>query len=91
VELLGVKHAAMVATSEKWKRVGHVLEGQFRILPANAAHAKNASGRKTDLNGAMWLADLLAPGLSCASFVPPAAVQDPMKHVLLAPARALSR
>ena len=33
-------------------------------------------GRKTDVNDAMWLADLLAHGLIRASFVPPTAVQE---------------
>jgi len=36
----------------------------------------NVPGRKTDVNDAMWLADLLAHGLIRASFVPPAAVQE---------------
>ncbi len=43
---------------------------------ANAAHVKNVPGRKTDVNDAMWLADLLAHGLIRASFVPPVAVQE---------------
>jgi transposase len=37
---------------------------------ANAAHIKNVSGRKTDINDAMWIADLLACGLIRPSFVP---------------------
>jgi transposase len=37
---------------------------------------KNVPGRKTDVNDAMWLADLLAHGLIRASFVPPVAVQE---------------
>jgi transposase len=43
---------------------------------ANAAHVKNVPGRKTDVNDAMWLADLLAHGLIRASFVPPVGVQE---------------
>lgn len=54
----------------------HVLEGHFGLVLANAAHVKNVPGRKTDVNDAMWPADLLAHGLIRASFVPPAAVQD---------------
>jgi hypothetical protein len=38
-------------------------------------YVKNVPGRKTDVNDAMWLADLLAQGLIRASFVPPMAVQ----------------
>src|ERR1700748_3301328 len=37
---------------------------------ANAAHVKNVPGRKTDVNDAQWLADLMAHGLIRASFVP---------------------
>ena len=59
-----------------WKPVWHVLEGHFELVLANAAHVKNVPGRKTDVNDAMWLADLLAHGLIRASFVPPAAVQE---------------
>ena len=46
------------------------------MILANAAHVKNVPGRKTDVNDAMWLADLLAHGLIRASFVPPVAVQE---------------
>ena len=43
---------------------------------ANASHVKNVPGRKTDVNDATWLADLLAHGLIRASFVPPVVVQE---------------
>jgi transposase len=43
---------------------------------ANAQHIKNVPGRKTDVNDAMWIADLLAHGLIRASFVPPAPIQE---------------
>jgi transposase len=39
-------------------------------------HIKNVPGRKTDVNDATWIADLLAHGLIRGSFVPPAPVQD---------------
>jgi len=67
---------AMEATGVYWKPVWHVLEARFELVLANAAHVKNVPGRKTDVNDAMWLADLLAHGLIRASFVPPAAVQQ---------------
>jgi transposase len=66
----------MEATGVYWKPVWHVLEGHFELILANAAHVKNVPGRKTDVNDAMWLADLLAHGLIRASFVPPVAVQE---------------
>lgn len=71
-----VEHVAMEATGVYWKPVWHVLEGHFELILANAAHVKNVPGRKTDVNDAMWLADLLAHGLIRASFVPPVAVQN---------------
>jgi len=76
LESLGIKHVAMEATGVYWKPVWHVLEGHFELVLANAAHVKNVPGRKTDVNDAMWLADLLAHGLIRASFVPPVAVQE---------------
>jgi len=76
LESFGARHVAMEATGVYWKPVWHVLEGHFELVLANAAHVKNVPGRKTDVNDAMWLADLLAHGLIRASFVPPAAVQE---------------
>jgi transposase len=69
-------HVAMEATGVYWKPVWHVLEGSFELLLANAAHIKNVPGRKTDVNDAMWIADLLAHGLIRASFVPETPIQD---------------
>jgi transposase len=64
-------HVAMEATGVYWKPVWKILsEGDFELIVANAAHIKNVPGRKTDLNDAMWIADLLACGLIKASFVP---------------------
>jgi transposase len=71
-----VEHVAMEATGVYWKPVWHILEGHFELTLANAAHVKNVPGRKTDVNDATWLADLLAHGLIRASFVPPVAVQE---------------
>lgn len=76
LDSMGVEHVAMEATGVYWKPVWHVLEGHFELVLANAAHVKNVPGRKTDVNDAMWLADLLAHGLIRASFVPPTAVQE---------------
>lgn len=71
-----VSVVGMEATGVYWKPVWHVLEGHFDLVLANAAHVKNVPGRKTDINDAMWLADLLAHGLIRSSFVPPSAVQE---------------
>src|SRR3954463_4253524 len=47
----------------------------FTLVLANAHHVKAVPGRKTDVNDATWLADLIAHGLIRPSFVPPMAVQ----------------
>jgi Transposase len=67
---LGVKHVAMEATGIYWKPIWHILEGRFELVLANAAHIRNVPGRKSDVNDAMWISDLLAHGLIRASFVP---------------------
>jgi transposase len=73
----GCTHVAMEATGVYWKPVWHILsDGGFALVLANAAHIKNVPGRKTDVNDATWIADLLAHGLIRASFVPPRQVQE---------------
>jgi transposase len=73
----GCTHLAMEATGVYWKPVWHVLsDGDFTLLLANAAHVKNVPGRKTDVNDATWLADLLAHGLIRGSFVPDEQTQE---------------
>jgi transposase len=72
----GVTHVAMEATGVYWKPVWHILEEGFELVLANAAHIKNVPGRKTDVNDATWIADLLAHGLIRGSFVPPTQIQD---------------
>jgi transposase len=67
----GATHIAMEATGVYWKPVWNILsDSDFRLVLANAAHVKNVPGRKTDVNDACWLADLMAHGLIKASFVP---------------------
>ena len=58
----GVTHVAMEATGVYWKPVWIVLVEAFELVLANAMHVKNVPGRKTDVNDAMWLADLLGHG-----------------------------
>ena len=72
----GCTQIAMEATGVYWKPVWHVLDdGGFALILANAAHVRNVPGRKTDVNDAAWLAELLAHGLIRASFVPDAATE----------------
>src|SRR5215213_480937 len=73
----GVTHVVMEATGVYWEPVWAVLceETERALALANAHHVKAVPGRKTDVNDATWLADLLAHGLIRPSFVPPADVQ----------------
>lgn len=71
-----VTHVAMEATGVYWKPVWHLLEDDFELILANAQHIRNVPGRKTDVNDATWIADLLAHGLIRSSFVPPAPIQE---------------
>jgi transposase len=66
-----ISHVAMESTGEYWKPVYNILETNFEVLLVNAQHVKAVPGRKTDVNDAEWLADLLRHGLLRASFVPP--------------------
>jgi len=73
----GCTHVAMEATGVYWKPVWHILaDGDFQLVLANASHVKNVPGRKTVVNDATWLADLLAHGLIRASFVPDTQTQE---------------
>jgi transposase len=51
-------HVAMEATGVYWMPVWKILvQGDFELIVANAAHVKNVPGRKTDMNDATWFAD----------------------------------
>ena len=64
-------HVAMEATGVYWMPVFRIFyAGKFELIVANAAHIKNVPGRKTDMNDAMWIADLLACGLIRAELCP---------------------
>jgi transposase len=78
----GCTHIVMEATGVYWKPVWHILsDGEFELVLANAAHVKNVPGRKTDVNDATWLAELLAHGLVRGSFVPDEQTQE-MRNLL---------
>lgn len=76
LSLHGCTHVAMESTGIYWKPVWHILEDTFDLVLANAMHIKNIPGRKSDVNDATWIADLLAHGLIRGSFVPPTAIQE---------------
>ena len=68
----GVTEVAMEATGVYWQPVWHVLEDMpgVELKLVNAEHVKNVPGRKTDVSGAAWLAQLLECGLLRGSFIP---------------------
>jgi transposase len=72
----GCTHVAMESTGVYWKPIWHVLEGQVELILANALQIRSVPGRKSDVNDAMWIADLLAHGLIRSSFVPPTAIHE---------------
>ena len=73
----GCTQVAMEATGVYWKPVWNILsDGKFELIVANAKHIKNVPGRKTDMNDAMWFADLVSVGLIKASFVPEPEMQE---------------
>jgi len=72
----GCTHVAMESTGVYWKPVWHVLEESVELVLANAMHIRNIPGRKSDVNDATWIAELLAHGLIRGSFVPPAPIQE---------------
>ena len=74
----GVTHASMEATGVYWMPVFQGLEANGSIEPVmvNARHARNVSGRKTDVNDAEWLGRLIRHGLLKNSHVPDKPILD---------------
>jgi transposase len=46
------------------------------LILANAAHIRKVLGRKSDVNDATWIAELLAHGPIRANLVPPQPIQE---------------
>src|SRR5438128_4762640 len=61
----------MEATGSYWKPIWAVLEDRFELMLVNARHVKQVPGRKTDIQDAQWLCQLLEAGLLRGSLVPP--------------------
>jgi transposase len=66
----GCTHVAMESTGVYWRPVYRRLAGFFEIWLVNAQHLKAVPGRKTDVQDAEWIADLLQHGLLKPSLVP---------------------
>ncbi len=71
IELVG-----MEATGVYWKPVYYLLEDDFELWLLNARHLKNVPGRKTDVQDAAWICQLVEHGLVRPSFVPPKEIRE---------------
>jgi transposase len=71
-----VSHVAMESTGVYWRPVFYVLEDACTCVLANASQVAQVPGRKTDVNDAVWIAQLLEHGLIQPSFVPPAPIRE---------------
>jgi transposase len=70
-EWLEAHRVAMESTGVYWCPVFYVLKEALTCILANATQIAQVPGRKTDVNDAAWIAQLLECGLIRASFVPP--------------------
>jgi transposase len=69
---LQVTHVAMESTGVYWKPLYNLLEATgLTVYVVNAAHMKAVPGRKTDVQDAEWICDLMRHGLLKPSFIPP--------------------
>ena len=66
----------MEATGVYWKPIYYMLEDDFECWLLNARHLKNVPGRKTDVQDAAWICQLVEHGLVRPSFVPPKEIRE---------------
>lgn len=67
----GCEMVAMESTASYWKPIYNVLEAfEMNVMVVNARDMKAVPGRKTDVNDAQWIADLLQHGLLRGSYIP---------------------
>ncbi|HKX16698.1 MAG TPA: IS110 family transposase [bacterium] len=72
-----VTHLAIESTGVYWKPLYNLLEATgLTVFVVNAAHMKAVPGRKTDVQDAVWICDLMRHGLLKASFIPPRAQRE---------------
>ena len=71
-----VTHVAMESTGVYWKPVYNVLEDALDITLGNARENRNLPGRKTDVEDAQWIANLLRHGLIRPSFIAPRDIRN---------------
>jgi transposase len=71
LEGFGVSVVGMESTGVYWRPVYYLLEERFECWLLNAHHLRNVPGRKTDVQDAAWICQLVEHGLLRPSFVPP--------------------
>jgi transposase len=71
-----VTQVAMESTGVYWRPIFNILESEFEVLLVNAQHIRQVPGRKTDINDAQWIAQLLQHGLLKASYIPQVEQRD---------------
>jgi transposase len=71
-----VRLVGMEATGVYWKPIYYMLEDDFELWLLNARHLKNVPGRKTDVQDAEWICQLVEHGLVRPSFVPPKEIRE---------------
>jgi transposase len=71
LEASQITHVAMESTGVYWKPLYNLLETTgMTVYVVNAAHMKAVPGRKTDVQDAEWICDLMRHGLLKASLIP---------------------
>ena len=73
---LGVRLVGMESTGVYWKPPFYVLEDAVECWLLNARHLRNVPGRKTDVQDAAWICQLVEHGLVRPSFVPPTPIRE---------------
>jgi len=71
-----VTTVVMEATSDYWKPFYYLMEGELPVMLVNARQARNIPGRKSDVNDAIWMAQLAAHNLLHGSFIPPEPIRQ---------------
>lgn len=67
----GITNVVMESTGSYWIPVYEILESAgFKVALVNAAHVKNAPGRKSDVMDCQWLQKIYSFGLLRDSFIP---------------------
>jgi transposase len=66
---------ALERTGVDWKPVSHVVSVMVEVHVANGHDGRQRPGTKTDKSDAIWIAELLAPGLITPRCVPPPAIR----------------